>query len=81
MPLYTWEDKKTGKTIDVLRSVADIEDIPTKEEMKAELKHPREDSLTLEEFEAANFHRITGSGIRTVRGGSWGAGKGYWDKV
>jgi len=68
MPLYTYTDKKTNKSVDVLRSFADYEKPPLREEL------PNMDN---EEFNAAEWVRDINGGQVVVRASNW-AGKGNW---
>lgn len=68
MPMYTFEDTKSGKKLDVLRTVDDRDREPDEnDDGYAELKLNK----------PPKWRRLVGEGIRTVRGASWG-GKGYW---
>jgi len=85
MPIYTWEDSKTGKQIDVLRDHENYTTPPLREEAckgsrgNAEKEiEPVPAIFTEAEFDDALFGRIIGASIRTIRGGSWGSGKGNW---
>lgn len=68
MPLYCWEDKKTGKQVEIMRSFDEYRDLPLREEAK---------ELTDEEFAAAEWTKILGT-PNVVKGRGWGGGKGYW---
>lgn len=65
MPLYTWENKKTGKQVEVLRSFDDYQVPPTKEEAG-------------EEVIPEDWNRLIGGSQRVVKGTNWGPGKGHW---
>jgi hypothetical protein len=71
MPLYDWKDKKTGRTIGVLREFAKYQEPPTKEEAV-------EEGLTEAEAEEAEWERTIGGGIQMVRGENWTGKKGEW---
>ena len=64
-PIYTWIDSKTKAEVQVIRSVKDIEQAPTKEESG------------IEPTKAQWKRKVCAS--RFIRGPSWGTGrKGYW---
>lgn len=70
MPLYRWENKATSKEVEVLRSFADYENIPTREECS---------QWTDEEYAAAVWDRLIAGNQRVIRGDNWGPGsKGNW---
>lgn len=73
MPLYCWKDKTSGKTIEVMKSFDEYKDPPTKEEAIA-------GGLTEEEADSADFVKVLGTGIKVVKGDSWGPGKGNWGR-
>jgi predicted nucleic acid-binding Zn ribbon protein len=64
MPLYTWQDKKTGIRIDVLRKFDDYQIPPTEEEAPG--------------IEDPQWERLIGKGQQVVRGPSWSGSKGNW---
>lgn len=64
MPMYTWQDKKTEKRVDVIRSFADYELPPTEEEAPG--------------FQDPEWVRVIGESISVTKGNGWGSGKGYW---
>lgn len=71
MPLYEHKDTTSGKIVEILRNFSEYKDTPSKEEaIKA--------GLTEEEYEVAAWVRVIGSGIKVVKGASWGPGKGSW---
>lgn len=67
-PIYTWR-LKDGREVEVMRSLEEYEQPPTKEELARE-------NLTPEEAEGAE--RLIGKGIQTTRGASWSGSKGNW---
>lgn len=69
MPIYKWRDKKTKKTVEVIRKFDAYEQPPEAEE-KSE--------LTMDEFLEADWERIIGTDIHVTKGHGWGPGKGYW---
>jgi hypothetical protein len=71
MPIYTHVDKKTSKVVEILRNFDQHQDSPTQEEALIA-------GLTEEEFQAAEFEKRLGRGIKVVRGDNWGPGKGHW---
>ena len=71
MPIYPWRVLESGKEVEVLRPFSGYQDPPTKEECLAA-------GMTEEEYEAAEFEKIIGRGIRVTRGDNWGPGKGSW---
>lgn len=73
MPLYIHEDTVSGKQVEILRSFDLYKEEPTREEAI-------EKGLTPEEAEVAVWRKILGTGIKMVRGASWGGGKGYWTR-
>lgn len=88
MPMYTYEDTITKKTIDVLRDIENIDVKPLRSEVmqaleyeKKKIKEGGEESspppLSEKEYEAAVFRRIIGQAIRSIRAPGWGA-KGHW---
>lgn len=64
MPIYRWEDKKTGKKVEVLRSFKEYDVPPTKEEAP--------------DVEDPEWERKIGGGQKVNKGNNWGPGKGYW---
>ncbi len=64
MPLYLWLDKKTGKTVEIMRSFAEYEKPPTEEESPGTAE--------------AEWERQIEGGQSVVKGQGWGSGKGYW---
>jgi len=64
MPIYTYQDKKSGKKVDVIRSFNDYENPPTKEEAPG--------------LEDPEWERQIGDNQVVVKGNGWGGGKGYW---
>lgn len=64
MPLYLWLDKKTGKTVEVMRSFAEYEKPPMEEESPGTAE--------------AEWERQIEGGQSVVKGQGWGSGKGYW---
>ena len=71
MPLYTYLDGNKARTMDVLRDFKDYEIPPTAEEAAKE-------GWTAEEFAAAEWERLLGVGVRTIRGDGWRGSKGNW---
>lgn len=71
MPLYVHKDKKSGKTVEILRDFSSYKDVPTTEEAIAA-------GLTEEEALHAEWEKQLGTGIKVVKGDTWGPGKGYW---
>ena len=71
MPIYDYIDKETKKSVSVIRSFKDYENIPTEEEAK-------DSGVTAEEYSKASWERVLGFGIQMVKGDNWGAGKGSW---
>lgn len=63
MPLYLWLDKKTGRTVEVMRSFAEYEKPPTEEEAP--------------DMADADWERQIEGGQSVVKGQGWG-GKGTW---
>jgi hypothetical protein len=68
VPIYTWRDSNSDKKIDVLRSIDNINQEPTEEEMTKENW-----DLTLER----KFERIVDGTPSITRSPGWG-GKGHW---
>lgn len=68
MPIYTYRDKKTQKTVEVVRKFDEYENVPTKEEASG---------LTELEYNEADWERIMGSGIKVTRSPGYGT-KGNW---
>jgi predicted nucleic acid-binding Zn ribbon protein len=68
MPMYLYEDKVTGKQVEVLRSFDEYEKLPDAEEAK---------ELSPEEFANAQWVRLVGAST-VVKGRGWGLGKGFW---
>lgn len=65
-PLYTWEDKKTGLRVEVLREFSEYKNPPVDEELEeGERGRDRE------------WSRLIGSGIHVSKPLGWG-GKGSW---
>jgi predicted nucleic acid-binding Zn ribbon protein len=64
MPIYSWVNKKSGKSVEVIRAFADYEKPPTEEEAPEE-KEPE-------------WERNIGADITVVKGNGWGNGKGHW---
>lgn len=64
MPMYTWEDQRSKRIVDVIRSFAEYEVPPTKEEVP--------------DLEDPEWVRQIGSQINVTKGNGWGSGKGYW---
>ena len=64
-PMYCWVEKNTGTQIEVVRNFSEYQVPPTEEESGI---NP----------EQANWERIIGGGIKTIRGSNWGPGKGHW---
>lgn len=62
MPIYRYRDVKTGKEIDVLRSFAEYETPPTKEEGADGTEE---------------WIRVL-SGFDLIKSDRWGPGKGHW---
>lgn len=73
MPLYVWLEKKSGKTIDILRSFDDYQVPPTEDEALGA-------GLNEEEVGEAEWEKRLGTGIQVIRGDSWGGSKGNWGK-
>lgn len=71
MPLYIHKDAQSGKNVEILRSFKEYEEKPTLEEALAA-------GLTEEEYTAAQWRRVLGSGIKVVRGANWQGSKGNW---
>ena len=66
MPLYFWEDTKTGFSIEVLRKFDDYQQPPTEPEL------PKE-----EQGKEREWQRIIGT-PQVTKGRGWGPGKGHW---
>ena len=64
MPLYRWEDKKTGKKVEVLRSFKEYDVAPTQEEAP--------------DVEDPEWERKIGGGQKLLRGNNWTGSKGNW---
>lgn len=73
MPIYDYQDKKTKKTVGVIRSFKDYEIIPTLEEAK-------DSGMTDEEYVEAAWERFMAAGIQVTKGDNWGPGKGNWGR-
>lgn len=71
MPLYVHRDTRSGKTIEILRSFKEYLDKPTQEEAEKA-------GLTPEEAVEAHWERVLGTGIKVIKGATWGMGKGHW---
>jgi hypothetical protein len=68
MPLYCWQDRITEKEVQVLRSIAEYNVLPLRDEV----------DMTDEEYGAARWVRQI-KGIKTVGFAARGlGGKGYW---
>jgi predicted nucleic acid-binding Zn ribbon protein len=70
-PIYTWEDERTGKSVEVIRDFDKYEVAPTEEEATGA-------GLENKEYQLALWKRVIGKGLRVVKGDNWGGGKGYW---
>jgi hypothetical protein len=68
VPLYCYEDKKTGKQVEVLRSFDEYEKTPDRDEAK---------DWTAEEYAVAEWQRVLGT-PQLVRGRNWSGSKGNW---
>ena len=62
--MYLWLDKRTGKTVEVMRSFAEYEKPPTEEEAPG--------------MSDAEWERQIEGGQAVVKGQGWGSGKGNW---
>jgi hypothetical protein len=72
MPLYTWKDERTGKTVEVLRDFEDYATPPTEEEAA-------EAGFENKEHYMAEWSRLVQGGQKVTRGPNWGYGsKGNW---
>lgn len=67
MPIYTWLDKKSGTTVEIIRSFKDYENPPEGDELPAELQGKE-----------CDWERQIGDNQSVVKGNGWGAGKGSW---
>lgn len=66
MPMYGYKCEKCTKEIEVVRSVVQSDDPPTREEAGEECEH--------------KWNRHFTTAPRTIRMPGWGAGKGNWTK-
>lgn len=75
MPLYVYVienvEGEAPKSIDVLRNFSEYDVGPTEEEALGA-------GLTPEQVATATYRKVLGSGVKLIKGASWGPGKGYW---
>ena len=64
MPMYKWQDEKTGTEVEVLRKFDDYEIPPTEQEAPG-LEEPK-------------WRRLIGGKQQLVRGPNWSGQKGSW---
>ncbi len=69
MPMYTWVDSTSQKSVDVIRSFADSEVPPAREDT--------EKQMTDAEFTAAQWTKPPVA-PQWLRGSNWRGSKGYW---
>ena len=67
MPMYYWEDKKTGYGIEVIRKFDDYKQPPEESEL------PKE-----EQGKAREWQRLLKKAPGVTKSRNWGPGKGYW---
>ena len=69
MPMYSWIDETTGKSVDIINSFDNSERPPLREQVDADMGD--------EEFGRAVWRKILNApGV--VKGYGWGGGKGNW---
>lgn len=69
-PMYSWLDKVTGRTVDIIRKFDQSDEPPTREDIG-------EKEFSNEELAAAQWSKVLNKpGV--VKGWNWGGGKGNW---
>ncbi len=71
MPMYLWRDRRTQKSIEILRDHKEYRTPPTVEEATSL-------GLTEEEAKDADWQKLISRGIRMAKSDTWGPGKGHW---
>jgi predicted nucleic acid-binding Zn ribbon protein len=69
MPIYQYLEKKTGKKVEIVRTISEHGVLPLAEECP---------ELSPEEYAAAEWEQQISGGQFMVRGAGWRGGKGYW---
>lgn len=68
MPQYQYLDKKSEKTVDVIRTMSESDLLPTREECR---------NFTDQEFTTAEWQKLIGR-VTFTRGSNWTGSKGNW---
>lgn len=69
MPLYDWQDKKSGKTVSIVRAFSGSADVPERGECT---------EFSDDEYASAEWEKQLGVGTRFMHGPNWTGRKGHW---
>lgn len=72
MPMYLYQDERTGTKVEVIRSLSDSDALPTETEAS-------EAGMIPKDYVLATWRRVIQGGISVMKGPGWGHGsKGNW---